>query len=523
MPKIFRGNDVPQGADLAGYAWLIDKYGLRVPTPRALFAIAGSHRPTVRNGWTILTKQYAPAEELGAHLAFALKWEGLDLAVLSALFTVIDGSEIAAVIKDKPTGAQSRRLWFIYEWLTGLDLPLDALGKVTAVDVVDPKLQFGLNKGEMSARHRVRNNLPGTVAFCPMVRRTSLLDTLSRGDLPARVRNVIGAISGDVLGRAAAFFLLSDSRASYRIEGETPSGDKMTRWAHRVKRAGTTPLSVELFESLQRAVLGDVRFQHLGLRETGGFVGEHDRATRAPVPEHISARAEDVRSLMDGIVAYDERAGRGAMDGVVAAAVEAFGFVYIHPFEDGNGRIHRWLLHHVLAGSGFAPAGMVFPVSAVMLREINAYRETLRSYSRRLLPCIEWLATESGNVDVLNETRPWYRYFDATQHAEFLYRCVEATVEHDLPYELAYLEAYDQFTHAVNDRIDMPAGTLDLLHSFLRQNSGQLSSRARTKEFALLTNDEVRWIEEQYLTSTTTLPEAPRQSPTAFAPNTGLQ
>jgi len=323
------------------------------------------------------------------------------------------------------------------------------------------------------------------------------------------VRSVIGRISGDLLRRAAAFFLLSDSRASYRIEGESPSGDKTARWAQRVQRAGTTPLSVDLFEGLQRAVLGDVRFQHLGLRDSGGFVGEHDRVTRAPIPEHISARAEDVRSLVEGIVAYDERAGSGAMDGVVAAAVEAFGFVYVHPFEDGNGRVHRWLLHHVLAHSGVTPKGMVFPVSAVMLREIDEYRDTLRSYSRRLLPCVQWQATDSGNVEVLNETAQWYRYFDATRHAEFVYRCVQATVSSDLPYEVAYLDAYDRFTGTINARIDMPAATLNLLHSFLRQNNGTLSNRARGQEFSLLTGEEVTWIEGEYATSTAHLPPAP--------------
>ena len=38
---------------------------------------------------------------------------------------------------------------------------------------------------------------------------------------------------------------------------------------------------------------------------------------------------------------------------MVAAAAVAFGFVYIHPFEDGNGRLHRWRIHHVLARAGF--------------------------------------------------------------------------------------------------------------------------------------------------------------------------
>lgn len=38
---------------------------------------------------------------------------------------------------------------------------------------------------------------------------------------------------------------------------------------------------------------------------------------------------------------------------VVAAAVAAFSFVFIHPFEDSNGRIHRFIVHHVLSKTGF--------------------------------------------------------------------------------------------------------------------------------------------------------------------------
>jgi Fic family protein len=36
-------------------------------------------------------------------------------------------------------------------------------------------------------------------------------------------------------------------------------------------------------------------------------------------------------------------------------------FVYIHPFDDGNGRLHRYLIHHVLSRTRFTPAGLVLP------------------------------------------------------------------------------------------------------------------------------------------------------------------
>ena len=65
------------------------------------------------------------------------------------------------------------------------------------------------------------------------------------------------------------------------------------------------------------------------------------------------------------------------LDPVIAAAILAFGFVYIHPFEDGNGRIHRYLIHHILSKRGFNPPQLVFPVSAAILDRIEDYRGVL--------------------------------------------------------------------------------------------------------------------------------------------------
>jgi hypothetical protein len=198
------------------------------------------------------------------------------------------------------------------------------------------------------------------------------------------------------------------------------------------------------------------------------------------------------------MIRYGERSLKGRIDPVVTAAAIAFGFVYIHPFEDGNGRIHRWLIHHALAEAGYNPPGVVFPVSAAILRRIAEYRSVLESYSRPLLPMIEWRVTESHNIEVLNDTVDYYRYFDATPHAEFLYRCVSETVDRDLPFEVAYLEAHVRFGEAVQRLVDMPDRTLDLLHRFLKQGGGRLSGRARAGEFRALTDSEVRRIEELF-------------------------
>jgi Fic family protein len=201
-----------------------------------------------------------------------------------------------------------------------------------------------------------------------------------------------------------------------------------------------------------------------------------------------------------GLIAFDHGA-ENDLDPVVAAAVLAFGFVYIHPFEDGNGRIHRYLMHHVLARRGFNPPGVHFPVSAAILDKIDEYRRVLESYSSRLLPLVQWEPTEKGNANVLNDTGDFYRFFDATPHAEFLYACVRKTIDEDLPNEANFLRNFDQFRAGIEDMIDMPERTLNTLFGFLRQNGGRLSKRARTNEFAELTENEVKQIETLYTTT----------------------
>src|ERR1035437_10336617 len=167
-------------------------------------------------------------------------------------------------------------------------------------------------------------------------------------------------------------FLVSDSKSSVWIEGERPSVQRTARWGRAIREAGTRTLSIPELERLQQIVIGDARFVQLGLRTEGRLVGTHDRQTQEPLPDHVSARPQDLRDLIEGVIAYDAHARGGGVDPVVAAAVAAFGFVYIHPFVDGNGRLHRWLIHHVLAAAGYNPPGLVFPVSASILREISA-------------------------------------------------------------------------------------------------------------------------------------------------------
>ncbi len=489
---------MPKGTRLAGWAALVHGLGIEAPV-RAPSAVAeghikGSHR--TEDGWSIFDKRYWPGNGVTEHLTFALRHEWLDLLILKRVFDAIPSDVLVAFVKKAPTGAISRRAWFFYETLTGQRLDLDDAPSVTAVHALDPRTYF-TGTPRLSKRHRVRDNLLGSSGYCPLMRRTEMLDTFLQRGLTERAAETVGRTSGQLIARAASFLLLADSRASFEIEGERPPRNRLERWGRAVVQAGKNELTLDELNRLHGVLIEDTRFIHAGLRPDGVFLGERD-PSGAPLPEFIGARPEDLRELVTGLLTSNDRMRQSGIDPVLQAAATAFGFVYIHPYQDGNGRLHRCLIHHVLAAREFAPAGMVFPVSSVMLDRIDQYRRTLQHHSAPLMTFIEWRTTPDRNVHVLNDTADLYRYFDCTAEAEFLYACVARTVEHDLPEQIDYLRRYDEAQRRIMATVEMPDRLAQDLIMFIRQNDGKLPKKRRAKEFAALSDEETKRIEEIY-------------------------
>ncbi len=392
-----------------------------------------------------------------------------------------------------PNGNPARRVWFLYETLTGRRLDLEDARRAAAVDLLDPKAYF-TGRPRLSKRHRVRDNLLGTSRFCPVIRRTKALEEFVTLNLSAKAHETVGRTGAHLVARAASFMLLADSRASFEIEGERPPRNRLERWGRAVLQAGKNRLTLDEIVRLQRVLIEDTRFVQAGLRPDGVFLGDRDH-NGDPLPEFIGAPPGDLNNLMGGLLEANERMREDCLDPVLKAAATAFGFVYARPFQDGNGRMHRCLVHHVLAEQRFTPPGMVFPVSSVMLERIDDYRTTLQAHSGPLMPFIEWRPTPERNVEVLNDTADLYRYFDCTAQAEFLYACVRRTVEEDLPREIDYLRRHDEALRRIMDVVEMPDRLAENLVMFIRQNNGSLSGKRRTGEFSKLSDDEVTLIE----------------------------
>ena len=492
---LFQERTLPPGARLVGLAALVQALAIAAPVRRPSCVsddhVRGSRRTD--GDWNVFDKRYWPGDSLADHLSFAFRHEDIDLLVLKRVFDEAPAQEIEAMVREAPTGGPARRAWFFFETLTGRRLDLEDAPRATAVDALDPEKYFTAEP-RLSKRHRVRDNLLGSGTFCPVIRRTKALEGFSRSDLAGRARAAIGRTGAHLVARAASFLLLADSRASFEIEGERPPRSRLERWGRAILQAGKNRLTLDEILRLQSILIEDARFVSRGLRADGVFLGERDH-DGAPLPEFIGARPIDLPGLMDGLLAANERMADSGVDAVLAAAATAFGFVYIHPFQDGNGRMHRCLIHHVLSERRFAPPGMVFPVSSVMLDRIEDYRTTLETHSGPLMPFIEWRSTPERNVEVTNDTADLYRYFDATEAATFLYQCVERTVEQDLPREIDYLRRRDEAVARIMEAVEMPDQLADSLVLFIRQNEGTLPKRRRTREFVELSDDEVAAIE----------------------------
>lgn len=133
----------------AGYAFLIDRLNLNV--------IPNWHESQVGPAGTLSTRiedrriaatyppSYWPGDGISDHLEFALKYDGLNPGILAAVFQVIDPAILTSWVSSRPTGRNARRVWFMYEFITGKTLPLDDMKTGNYVDLLDPVRYFTIS------------------------------------------------------------------------------------------------------------------------------------------------------------------------------------------------------------------------------------------------------------------------------------------------------------------------------------------------------------------------------------------
>ncbi len=491
----------------AGYASLSATLGITVIPNwhESMVASGNTHRIEKKDGRVRETypSKYWPGDRLGDHLEFALKYDGVNLAILAKVFESVNVTDIITYVASKPTGKYARRIWYLYEFITGQRLPLDDLKQGNYVDLLESDSYVtAIAQGDAIAkfdpkvrRQRINDNLLGDARFCPIIRRTEKIQRFMNAGLRERCQQVLADYPPDLLRRALSYLYTKETKSSFEIEHIKPSANRTERFIALLELAEKEDFceKARLIDLQNRIV--DPRFADTDYRTSQNYVGE-TVAWQTERVHYACPKPKDLSELMAGLIASHVRMAAAEVHAVIHAAVVAYGFVFLHPFEDGNGRIHRFMIHNILARRGLTPKGLMFPVSAVMLKNPDQYDASLEVFSKPLMPLVEYELNDEGRMAVLNDTAVWYRFIDMTPQVEALFSFIEKTIETELVEELNFLANYDRTKTAIQEIVDMPDRQIDLFIRFCIQNHGQLSARKRASHFATLTDNEITRMEQ---------------------------
>lgn len=503
--------EIPE-SNPAGYQWLAEKFDLAtMPYWRETrILVRGARRLVETDGRQVeyLPAAQNPGEDVFNQLEFALRKEGLHLELLRKVLIRIPAEDLAAHVRSRPIGRYARVLWFLYETFAGTSLDLPDLKSGNYVDLLDPATYITGPVTKVK-RQRINVNLLGTLNFSPMVR-IAALGARDESEMQKRCEDIVGDYPPGIFERAVRYLYAKESKSSHEIERETPDQKRAEKFIGLLQQAWHRDfLNKPALTELQQAIV-DPRFANRGWRseltEPGDrqvYVGE----TLGPGLERVhyaAPKPEDLDELMSSFIMMawqviegplGERSGSPTPT-LVAAAVVSFAFDFLHPFSDGNGRIHRFLLHYVLARRHFGPHGIILPVSAVILNRPREYDQALESFSKPLMERVEYTLDDRLRMTVTNDTMDFYRYIDCTELTRITIDFIRETIETELPSELRYLAMYDEIRNRMRDIVEMPDRHADLFIKLVRQNGGALSKKKRVlPEFEPLSDEEIKRLE----------------------------
>lgn len=486
---------------LLGYAWLEERFCLESVQPLPVSSSAGGSRVTRDDGTTrheVWPQRYHPEDTIAGHLSFAFRNEGIFLEQLARLYSIDEvKTALEGWINREPTGVYARRAGFLYEWLTGGSLNVADLTQGNYADAL-PLDQFFTGDGKRNRRWRIRDNLPGTPAFCPMVRRTSAVVEAEGLNMEEALEELEHDYGADLVRRSCVWLTIKESRASFLIEHEQKQEDRIRRFAAVMEQEcgrEPDPLAFEYLQKLQADILGPNALVY-GIRRSPVYVGH--TAGYEPVVDYIAPSWQHVPEMLHGL---SHLLGRTAsQSSLLRAAVVSFAFVYVHPMSDGNGRISRFLINDVLRRDDVISSPLILPVSATITdstRQRADYDHALESFSRPLMQTYadKWRFGETEiapdgreynlHFDAYDEALPAWRYPDLTSHVAYLHRVLEQTIRHEMRKEADTLKANDQARREIKEVLEAPDMELDTIIRSITQNGFQLSNKL-IKRYPLL-------------------------------------
>jgi len=284
----------------------------------------------------------------------------------------------------------------------------------------DPE-QSASRRQRLSARGPYRAAVPARIGGLPVhvsaevqaeaedaVREITRFDA-EVGSLAARRAEVDGVEPATELAPLAAVLLRTESASSSEIEGVTAGARALALAAIEARTGPNAQLVTANVLAMQRAIeLADAISIASLLAAHDALLAGHDYAapgrfrtsqvwigsnaisphTASFVPPHHSR----VEAAMADLIDFVQRADLPVL---VQCAIAHAQFETIHPFNDGNGRVGRTLVHAMLRHSGVTRR-LTVPVSAGLLTDTSAYFTALTAYREGdVEPIVQQLAQAS--------------------------------------------------------------------------------------------------------------------------------
>lgn len=475
-----------------GYAFLREHLGLgTLPIARPAMV-----RPVTRvqdhNGELQVPAHVAPAATSTPleHILFALKHEGTDLQTLAAALPLVEPKDLVSTLQRTPTGGYIRKACYLWEVFTGRKLELGVSPGGPYVPVFDPDLYVTATE-RTDARWRVKFNGIGSIGpngYCPTVRRTRDLTASLKLTILDRMREFVDKTDWQMLDRALTWAYLHETESSFELEREAPAPDRAQAFVDVLKHAhDRRPPSEDYLVELQNSVIANPLLREVQYRTEQNWLRGALRGaagiTYVPPPPGLAAQ------LMNQLLALAARQGDG-LDPLVRASLVSFGFVFIHPFMDGNGRLSRFLFHHTLCMEGVLDRGLLLPVSVAIKRNEQAYLRALQSFSKPARELWQVRMIDADHYEFnFTGSEVCYRYWDATACVEFGLRMAQQALQIDLQQETEFLARFDEAAMSVSARFDLRNNDLVTLVLCAHDQRGRISERRR-KQFALTVQPE---------------------------------
>jgi hypothetical protein len=502
-------NEIP--ADPVGAAWLAQHFHIATMARLPVVSKIGGRRTSeIVDGFRVETYIDAmrPDSDPASHLQFHLRHEVPHLELLSRVFQRSGPAFVQDWINTEPTGQYARRAAFLYEWLTHDQLSVPERLSGNYVDAIDDNKLVAASPDQIEKvqRWRVNDNMPGTRFFCPIIVKNAAVEAASALDVQALITDLADEFGEELLMRAAVWMTLRESKSSFAIEGEADKTNRIQRFADVMGRRtgqGPMPLDDASLADLQREILGNrTTLTSYGVRSSPVFIGQSSRGQE--IVHYVAPPAGDAPAMLTGLGVFMRRtAGQSP---AMRSAVASFGFVYIHPMADGNGRVHRFLVNDSLRRDGVIQDPMILPISAVITDDAGEHRnyhrvldEVSKPLMNAVLDRVKFTATQTkypdgvvSNLDFSGDeqARPLWRYPDLGPHVVFLSNIIRRTITEQMREESRLLRSHTFARKAIKEVVEMPDHQADRVLRSIQQNAGKLSG-VLLKEIPVLGEDGV--------------------------------